>query len=297
MIVIEGVDGSGKSTLAAYLAAELRAPIQPSEGPPHKEGEMDERLHRYHRLPRNTIFDRHPCISQSIYSTALKRGPIGFDSRHYDHFDMLEPFIIYCDPLDRALNNQQGKFDTAEHLKQITEGYLDLLKMYRAWAVEHAHYIYRIGDDRKRLLAAVSAFDPVGDISEFHERFHLNYTGRPRHLPPNILTVRATFMAEELGEYFGLNDAASKDHQAMLMALYQQPPLVDQLDALVDLVYVALGTSYLHGFDFREAWSRVHKANMNKVRALRDDDSKRGSVYDVVKPSGWLPADLDDLVV
>ena len=299
MIVIEGVDGSGKSTLAAYLAAELRAPIKASEGPPKHEGEMNERLTRYAKLPRNTIFDRHPIVSQTIYSAVLKRGPVGFDPRHYDRFDTLEPFIIYCDPMLHPfdVSRQKGQFDNAEHLDKINSHYLPLLIAYREWALTNAHFIYRIGDNRHRVLAAVSAFDPVGDISQFHERFRLEYAGKPRYLPDELLAFRGKFMAEELGEYFGLEDIASKDFQAMMLALYHRPPLVDQLDALVDLVYVAIGTAYLQGFDFREAWRRVHAANMHKVRALRDIDSKRESVYDVVKPSGWLPADLGDLVV
>jgi predicted HAD superfamily Cof-like phosphohydrolase len=74
------------------------------------------------------------------------------------------------------------------------------------------------------------------------------------------------------------------------------PELVDQLDALVDLAYVVLGTAYLHGFRFNEAWRRVHAANMAKVRAERAEQSARGSTFDVVKPPGWKPADLSDLV-
>ncbi len=72
--------------------------------------------------------------------------------------------------------------------------------------------------------------------------------------------------------------------------------LEKQLDALVDLMYVLLGTSYLQGFDLKEAWNRVHAANMTKIRTERADDSKRGSVYDVVKPEGFRPPDLSDLV-
>jgi len=72
--------------------------------------------------------------------------------------------------------------------------------------------------------------------------------------------------------------------------------LEGMLDALVDLTYVVLGTAYLHGFDFNEAFRRVHEANMKKVRAEAKTDSKRGTAYDVVKPEGWTPPDLGDLV-
>lgn len=121
-------------------------------------------------------------------------------------------------------------------------------------------------------------FDPVKDIQDFHEKFLLNYDGRPRLLDKDISDFRIKFLLEELIEYTTCVEKA------------------DKLDALVDLVYVALGTSYLHGFDFREAWRRVHDANMKKVRCERPGDSSRGSTFDVIKPPGWQPPFLIDLV-
>jgi predicted HAD superfamily Cof-like phosphohydrolase len=69
-----------------------------------------------------------------------------------------------------------------------------------------------------------------------------------------------------------------------------------QLDALVDLVYVALGTAVIQGFDFEEAWRRVHAANMLKTKYSKTNPGKRNSRYDVVKPVGWVRPDLSDLV-
>ena len=59
---------------------------------------------------------------------------------------------------------------------------------------------------------------------------------------------------------------------------------------------VALGTAYMQGFNFKEAWRRVHEANMRKVRATSEEQSKRNSSSDVVKPAGWVAPDLKDLV-
>lgn len=118
-------------------------------------------------------------------------------------------------------------------------------------------------------------------IHEFHEKFELNYDGEPRQLPHDMSEFRIGFLEEELTEY---KDAVAAGN------------LEDQLDALADLVVVTLGTAYLQGFDFDEAFRRVMEANMKKVRAKRASDSKRGSVYDVVKPHGWEPAFLKDLI-
>ncbi len=74
------------------------------------------------------------------------------------------------------------------------------------------------------------------------------------------------------------------------------PSLAKKFDALIDLVYVALGTAYLHGFPFDLGWRRVHEANMKKVRATNAAQSARNSTHDVVKPPGWTAPTLDDLV-
>lgn len=124
-------------------------------------------------------------------------------------------------------------------------------------------------------------FNPMMEcIQEFHEKFGLEYKGPPRYLDIDLHEFRLKFMVEELNEYV--------DARADLN-------LEKQLDALVDLMYVALGTAYLHGFDIAEAFYRVHKANMNKVRASHEEDSTRKSMFDVVKPEGWVPPFLKDL--
>ena len=110
------------------------------------------------------------------------------------------------------------------------------------------------------------------DIKDFHEKFQLTYIGPPRELPDELAKFRKAFMEEELDEYIDSRYLPGK------------------LDALVDLMYVVLGTAYLHGFPFEEAWRRVHEANMKKVRA----QSSR-SKFDVIKPEGWTPPALSDL--
>jgi len=73
--------------------------------------------------------------------------------------------------------------------------------------------------------------------------------------------------------------------------------LEEALDALIDLVYVALGAAYAHGFrGFNCGFSRVHAANMKKVRCLDSCGSKRNSTLDFIKPTGWRKPFLKDLV-
>lgn len=121
--------------------------------------------------------------------------------------------------------------------------------------------------------------DMFQDIRDFHNRFGLIYDGPPRMLDKKMSDFRSMFMAEELAEYI------------------EAKTLEKKLDALVDLVYVAMGTAYLHGCNFDEAWRRVQEANMKKRRATSEEQSKRNSTLDVVKPEGWTPPDLSDLCV
>lgn len=302
MIVLEGVDASGKSTLAKIISERFGWPIQPSEGPPHFPGEMNQRVEKYmHQGPR--IYDRHPCVSQIIYGKMRSHlDPI--DDWRIDLFYKSCPIFIYCEPGNKGLNghvHKPNQYDSPEHLANVDKNYDALLVEYRRWAIDHANFIYRIGDNMMQLAELVhsrfyGSFDPVTDIEQFHRRYLLEYDGPPRHLPPDISTFRVQFLAEELCEYVGLNDLQKQLIQSTLIKGTADVSKEDQFDALIDLVYVALGTTHLHGFDFREGWRRVHAANMTKIRTKNASDSKRGSTYDVVKPTGWKPPSLSDLV-
>lgn len=159
--------------------------------------------------------------------------------------------------------------------------------------------------------AACRPPDLVADVLEFHQKFGLAYDGPPRALPDDVREFRVRFLNEERQEYAGavkdlrnlqtlVEMAASEAGQRLTVEL-----LAQQLDALVDLVYVALGNAVMQGFItgrgaaeiFNVAWRRVHAANMAKERARPDgSDSKRGNASDVVKPPGWRAPDHSDLV-
>ena len=70
---------------------------------------------------------------------------------------------------------------------------------------------------------------------------------------------------------------------------------VEILDALVDQMYVLLGTINFHGMQdiFNEAFNRVHENNMTKFpngKVLRNPDGK------ILKPEGFKAVDLKDLI-
>lgn len=116
------------------------------------------------------------------------------------------------------------------------------------------------------------------DVGDFHRKFGLPTadSGAPRFLPGHAERFRIKFMHEELAEFEKACEEAD---------------MPGALDALVDIIYVALGTAHLMGLPFDQAWAIVHDANMKKVRAASKDESKRRHALDVVKPPGWTPPD------
>lgn len=122
------------------------------------------------------------------------------------------------------------------------------------------------------------------DVQAFHERFDLDHTGNGvgfRGTLDDIMEFRIKFLEEELQEF---KDAYALGDEAGMF------------DALLDLVYVAHGTAHFKGFPWQEGWDEVQAANMTKVRAQRPSQSKRGSTFDVVKPKGFKPPDIEGVL-
>lgn len=149
------------------------------------------------------------------------------------------------------------------------------------------------------------------DIGRFHAKFGLEPTNDPNHrIPPDLLEFRIKFMLEELIEYaqacgvqlevwnhygdMGYSVHASGKDGAAEVAINSEKAF----DGLIDLIYVALGTAFLHRFPFNDGWDRVQEKNMAKVRATGADDerSARKHSADIVKPEGWTPPVLNDLL-
>lgn len=111
------------------------------------------------------------------------------------------------------------------------------------------------------------------DVKAFHAKFGVPEAGEPSFLDLHAHEFRAKFMQEELDEFYEAvmcNDMAGAG------------------DALIDLVYVALGTAAMMGLPWQAMWDEVQRANMSKVRATSAGASKRGTALDVIKPDGWV---------
>lgn len=93
--------------------------------------------------------------------------------------------------------------------------------------------------------------------------------------------LRYELMSEENTEYFS--------------ATINRNP-TEIIDGCVDMMYILLGTINQHGFqnEFAEAFSRVHLNNMLKVGP--DGKVKRNEQGKILKPEGFEPVDLSDLI-
>lgn len=126
------------------------------------------------------------------------------------------------------------------------------------------------------------------DVGNFHTKFGLysvtesgaHPTGEEHN--KELMEFRVKFLHEELREFEeGLADG----------------DIAQMGDALIDLVYVALGTAHMLGLPWEVLWADVQRANMSKERAAPDgSNSKRGSSFDVIKPEGWIPPQTDALL-
>lgn len=154
-IVFEGPDGSGKSTLARHVCDTLALTLIPGAGPPREPGEIERRLAKYLTIT-NAVYDRHPAISQPIYGAL--RGETSSDefidlvSQFYYH----KPLLVYCRATDLRRHVVKPG-ENPEHIAIVERRHRDLLELYDAWAFEHAHVIYRIGDDVDAIVEIVRA--------------------------------------------------------------------------------------------------------------------------------------------
>lgn len=119
-------------------------------------------------------------------------------------------------------------------------------------------------------------------VADFHRRFGLEYAGPSRALPSEYSDFRVARMQEELDEY---KEAVEEEN------------LEKQFDALIDLVYIAIGNAHLHGFPFNEGFALVHETNMAKQRAKSSTESRYGTTYDIIKPPGWVAPDLKPILI
>ena len=109
---------------------------------------------------------------------------------------------------------------------------------------------------------------PWQEVADFHTAFGVPVGSSPQALSAERALERAGFMREEVDEFL------------------EAQSLAGQADAMIDLIYFALGTLVEMGVRPQALFDIVHNANMQKLwpdgqPRYREGDRK------VVKPAGW----------
>lgn len=104
-------------------------------------------------------------------------------------------------------------------------------------------------------------------VKDFQMRFGHPYRDTPKLLDTDRVCKRYNWMLEEINEFKEAND------------------IYEQADAMIDLMYFALGTLVEMGVKPDKIFEIVHKANMDKLWSDGKPHFKEDGK--TVKPEGW----------
>lgn len=123
----------------------------------------------------------------------------------------------------------------------------------------------------------------IGDIKKLnrHYKIYRFITKSNDRDKMSYLQFRANFIQEELEELF----VAINKHESD-----------EVVDALIDIIVIALGTLDAFNVDIKKAWKRVHHANMQKEIGINDTRPNPSGLPDLVKPKDWqAPQHFDNI--
>ena len=120
----------------------------------------------------------------------------------------------------------------------------------------------------------------VRDINDMHARYGVHdwVKENPEKLK-EFLDFRLKFLYEEYSETSIAVDGRDAE---------------EIVDGLIDVCVIAIGTLDAFGIDAHKAWNEVHRANMTKVKGVKESRPNPLGLPDLVKPDGWVAPDHSD---
>lgn len=116
MIIVEGMDATGKSTLIEKIQVATGWPVYKSGGPEKYPGEILDRCVVFKDLPEQVICDRHPVISQQVYSKINGTTPI--TPMYIEMLKVRRPLVIYASGTNRG-EHQIKEGEDLEYVKKV----------------------------------------------------------------------------------------------------------------------------------------------------------------------------------
>lgn len=133
------------------------------------------------------------------------------------------------------------------------------------------------------------------DIRKMHTKFGVREVIEtlPRDKLLTFLKFRLDFLQEELNEAQTAYEAlVAEDYSAKTKIEYAD----EVVDAMIDLVVVAIGTLDAFQVDGHVAWTRVLDANMQKEPGIKASRPNPLGLPDLIKPEGWsAPSHIDNI--
>lgn len=118
--------------------------------------------------------------------------------------------------------------------------------------------------------------DMIRDIADMYKKYGFDISHLNNEELYKFVEWRADFIQEELSELYDAIDL--KDPEEVV-------------DALIDIIVVALGTLDLLKVDSATAWNEVLRANLQKEVGIKDCRPNEYGFPDLVKPYKWKGPD------
>jgi hypothetical protein len=135
----------------------------------------------------------------------------------------------------------------------------------------------------------------VKDLSDMHTKFGVNpvINTLDKEKLKTFLKFRLDFLQEELDEARAALESSDVEWVERSKNESRQAAVVD---AMIDLVVVAVGTLDAFEVNTDEAWDRVHVKNMQKEPGIKPERPNPLGFPDLIKPAGWTPPTHEDNV-
>ena len=160
-------------------------------------------------------------------------------------------------------------------------------------------YVILILSDRSEEIIMTT---PYQQVKEFHDHFDPIEKTEVSALSKEMAEFRSGFKLEEILEFLYaanagdeagfrssvdyLKNSLDKEADALVEKKKQVDPLVDEVDALIDLLYFTYGSFVMMNVDPTPIFNLVHQANMGKL--FPDGQPRYHEVTGkVLKPDNW----------